>query len=157
MIGPHKILFLNAQNLDFYKRKLKNPAMRVWVLTNVEESKLGYVNKRLFEEAWRMNIQLDIMYIPKFDLVCQKDGENSILYDGELVTELPDCVVRLHIALFSPSHGFGGDTVSLNPDSGLFRFHIHAGISIPDWEQTLTTLAWHVCDTWKKWYQRTSQ
>lgn len=93
VIGINRITFLDAQNLEFYKRKLKEPIMRVWILSDVDEKKIKYTNKRLFEEARRMNIQLDIMYIPKFDLVCQKDGMNTILYDGEPVTEMPDCVV----------------------------------------------------------------
>lgn len=125
VVGINRITFLDAQNLEFYKRKLKEPIMRVWILSDVDEKKIKYTNKRLFEEARRMNIQLDIMYIPKFDLVCQKDGMNAILYDGEPVTEMPDCVFpRLgatvdYFGMAVVRHLEKMDTLVLNPVDSL--------------------------------------
>ena len=85
-----QVVFLNAQNLDFYKRELKAPNLSVWILCGLTVGQ-SHALKRLFESGWRQNIQVSIMEINKFELVCSKDGLENILYEGKAV-ELPDCV-----------------------------------------------------------------
>jgi RimK family alpha-L-glutamate ligase len=108
VISENKILFLNAQNLAFYDRELKNPNLTVWLLSGGNEQKpnatLNYTIKRLFETAWNMNIQLKICDTNKFDLVISSEGLEHIMYDGVkgvyleciltcTVEKLPDAVL----------------------------------------------------------------
>ena len=85
-----QVVFLNAQNVEFYKRELKSPSLNVWILCGLTVGQ-SHALKRLFESGWRQNIQVAIMEINKFELVCSKDGLENILYEGKAV-ELPDCI-----------------------------------------------------------------
>ena len=85
-----QVVFLNAQNVEFYKRELKSPNLSVWILCGLTVGQ-SHALKRLFESGWRQNIQVAIMEINKFELVCSKDGLENILYEGKAV-ELPDCI-----------------------------------------------------------------
>jgi len=92
VIGENNIVFYNAQDLDYYRRKLKEPIATVWILTS-NANDLKYVNKRLFESAFssRNNIQVEFMETGRFDLVSSSSGLDEIYYDGESV-KLPDVV-----------------------------------------------------------------
>ena len=85
-----QVVFLNAQNVEFYKRELKSPSLSVWILCGLTVGQ-SHALKRLFESGWRQNIQVAIMEINKFELVASKDGLENILYEGKAV-ELPDCI-----------------------------------------------------------------
>ena len=87
-----QVVFLNAQNVDFYLRELKSPNLSVWILCGLTVGQ-SHALKRLFESGWRQNIQVAIMEINKFELVCSKDGLENILYEGKAV-ELPDCILN---------------------------------------------------------------
>jgi gamma-F420-2:alpha-L-glutamate ligase len=91
VIGESGIVFYNAQDLSYYRRQLKEPFLRVWVLTS-NANDLKYVNKRIFEAGYANNIQVDFMETGKFDLVSSQDGLDEIYYDGQTV-KLPDVVL----------------------------------------------------------------
>ena len=82
-----QVVFLNAQKVEFYERELKQPSLSVWILCGLTVGQ-SHALKRLFESGWRQNIQVAIMEINKFELVCSKDGLENILYEGRAV-ELP--------------------------------------------------------------------
>lgn len=91
VIGRSRLLILDAQDNDFYlKRMLKKPILTLWILTK-QTNKLTYGSKRLFEEAWRMNIQVMFVETTKLDMIVTQDGLEHILYKGVKV-KLPDCV-----------------------------------------------------------------
>ena len=85
-----QVVFLNAQNLDFYRRELKAPSLNIWILCGLSVGQ-SHGLKRLFESGWRQNIQVLIMEVNKFELVASKDGLENILYEGKAV-ELPDAI-----------------------------------------------------------------
>jgi RimK family alpha-L-glutamate ligase len=88
---------MNAQDLSYYRRELKNPILTVWLLTHGpgegKSAKMNYSQKRFFEEAWKMNIALKIVETPRFDLIASQEGLECILYDGVRIEKLPDAVL----------------------------------------------------------------
>ena len=97
VISENKIEFYNAQDVSYYQRELKNPVLTVWLLTHGpaegKPAKMNYTQKRLFETAWKMNIQVKIVETPRFDLVVSQEGLQHILYNGVKVEKLPDAVL----------------------------------------------------------------
>ena len=94
--GVNKILFLNPKNTKFYERKPKNPISKVWLIRMTEE--FNYVTRRLIEEAYKMNIELEHLLIPKFNLIYNEKGEKKLYYDGKIIkeTEFPySCLPRI--------------------------------------------------------------
>eukprot|EP01080_Neovahlkampfia_damariscottae_P008597 gene8597-422_t len=94
--GVNKILFLNPKNTKFYQRKPKNPISKVWLIRMTEE--FNYVTRRLIEEAYKMDIELEHLLIPKFNLIYNEKGERKLYYDGKLIqkSEFPhSCLPRI--------------------------------------------------------------
>lgn len=88
------IVYWNCENSSFYDTtKPENPLFSVWILTAA--NKVGYVNRRIFEEAFLQNIEVKIAKVHKFNLSMSQKGLRNVYYEGELVTEdmLPDCVI----------------------------------------------------------------
>lgn len=71
VIGDNKITFYNAEDENFYERKLKDPILTVWLLSNDIKNKMLYSNKRFFEVGWRNNIQIcvKVTYSHKYNLI----------------------------------------------------------------------------------------
>ena len=76
-------MFLNAHDPRFYKRELLNPSLTVWVLSQLSIEK-SHALKRMFESAWRQNIQLKVMEVDKFELIASQEGLETILYEGKI-------------------------------------------------------------------------
>ncbi|KAF0973123.1 hypothetical protein FDP41_008627 [Naegleria fowleri] len=89
LIGDNEILFHNAQDPAFYQMKLENPQFTVWILC--KEVKYLYSQKRIFECAWKANIQVKLMEIGRFEFVVHK-GSSNLLYDGTSI-DLPQVVI----------------------------------------------------------------
>ena len=65
--------------------------MKVWILEKFKDFD-SYTSKRFKEVAGEMNIELKLVAPEDFDLIVTKEGEKSILYDGNMV-DLPDCLI----------------------------------------------------------------
>lgn len=68
VISENKITFLNAADKAFYERQLKDPELLVWLLLD-NPQEYNYTAKRLWECAYRMNIQMKIIETHKLDLI----------------------------------------------------------------------------------------
>jgi RimK family alpha-L-glutamate ligase len=91
VISDSRIIFYNAQDKAYYERQLKNPDLYVWLL--VDNAEPNYTAKRIWECAYRQNIQVRIVETTKFDLIVSQEGLHHVLYDGEKVEKLPDAVL----------------------------------------------------------------
>ena len=65
--------------------------MKVWILEKFKDFN-SYTSNRFREVARDMEIELKLVAPEEFDLIVTKEGEKSILYNGNLV-ELPDCLI----------------------------------------------------------------
>ena len=65
--------------------------MKVWILEKFKDFD-SYTSKRFKKVAGEMNIELKLVAPEDFDLIVTKEGEKSILYDGNMV-DLPDCLI----------------------------------------------------------------
>ena len=65
--------------------------MKVWILEKFKDFN-SYTSNRFKEVAEEMNIEIKLVAPEEFDLIVTKEGEKSILYNGNLV-ELPDCLI----------------------------------------------------------------
>jgi len=98
VIGESKgIKLLNARNDDFYRRVLERPIATLWLLTVGGRGKraihFNYTMKRLFERAFRMNIQVEVRETHLFDLVVSQEGLEQLIYKGKPIDKLPDAVL----------------------------------------------------------------
>jgi gamma-F420-2:alpha-L-glutamate ligase len=91
--GPNEddIIFLNAQNDEYYRRVPEKSVATVWLLLGSECDDNGraiykHTCKRLFEEAFKLNIHMRVMLPSKFGLIVNNNGmDHGMLYDGEFV------------------------------------------------------------------------
>jgi gamma-F420-2:alpha-L-glutamate ligase len=97
--GPNEddIIFLNAQNTAYYCRVPEKPVATVWLLLGGESEKDGeivykHTTKRLFEEAFKLNIYMRVMLSSKFGLIVNNDMAHGMLYEGEFVP-YPDLAI----------------------------------------------------------------
>eukprot|EP00658_Telonema_sp_P-2_P000123 TRINITY_DN1003_c0_g1_i5.p1 TRINITY_DN1003_c0_g1~~TRINITY_DN1003_c0_g1_i5.p1 ORF type:complete len:706 (-),score=134.14 TRINITY_DN1003_c0_g1_i5:369-2486(-) len=90
--GPadEDIIFMNAQNLEYYARTLERPVATIWGLTSTTE--LTYSSKRLIEEAFKLNIVLKMLAADQFELVVSNTVVDGLMYQGGLIP-LPDAVI----------------------------------------------------------------
>jgi RimK family alpha-L-glutamate ligase len=65
--------------------------MKVWILEKFKDFD-SYTSNRFKEVAEEMNIELKLVAPEEFDLIVTKEGEKSILFNGNLVN-LPDCLI----------------------------------------------------------------
>jgi RimK family alpha-L-glutamate ligase len=91
VINNSSITFYNAQDIAYYRRKLKNPSLTVWILSASAENIL-YANRRIIETGWRMNVQVNVMEVSKFEIIVSNERSNLILYNCEEISE-PDVVI----------------------------------------------------------------
>ena len=78
VISDANIVFYNAQVKAYYQRTLKNPDLYVWLLCDNLEP--NYTAKRIFETAWKNNIQVKIVEASKFDLIVSQG--TYIMFDA---------------------------------------------------------------------------
>jgi gamma-F420-2:alpha-L-glutamate ligase len=98
VIGESKaIRLMNAKNVEYYQRKLESPAAILWLLSIGGRGKrpihMNYTMKRLYEKAYKMNIQLEIKETHLFDLVVSQDGLEQLIYNGKPIEKMPDAVL----------------------------------------------------------------
>ena len=92
------ILYLNAQDTAFYRQLLPAPRYTLWVLIKNTSfilntaNNVGYVKRRLVEEALRRRVQVLLMNPNDFDLAVSRTGVSSVVYKGKEVA-LPAAVV----------------------------------------------------------------
>lgn len=65
--------------------------MKVWVLAK-RGGFNSYENRRFCEAAEKMGIELQLVAPEEFDIITTKEGQRSILYNGDPV-DLPDCLI----------------------------------------------------------------
>jgi gamma-F420-2:alpha-L-glutamate ligase len=94
---PLGIKFLNARAQEYYERKLDRPIATLWLLTVGGRGKrpirLNYTMKRIFERAYKMNIQVDFRETHLFDLIVSQEGLQVLVYKGQPIDKMPDAVL----------------------------------------------------------------
>eukprot|EP00658_Telonema_sp_P-2_P000116 TRINITY_DN1003_c0_g1_i1.p1 TRINITY_DN1003_c0_g1~~TRINITY_DN1003_c0_g1_i1.p1 ORF type:complete len:515 (-),score=90.75 TRINITY_DN1003_c0_g1_i1:270-1814(-) len=91
--GPvdEDIVFMNAQNHEYYHRTLEKPLATIWGLM-ASTTELTYSSKRLSEEAFKLNIAFNMVAADQFELVVSNTVVEGLVYQGEFVP-LPDAVI----------------------------------------------------------------
>lgn len=88
--GEFKILYYNFNEIEFYQKRLEKPKIKIWIIRR--NIKLNYCTKRLIEEGYKMNIQIEDKNVPFFDFIL---NENKIFYKNEEIknNDLPDIIL----------------------------------------------------------------
>ena len=74
-------------------RSLPSPKLVVWILSSTDKFD-GHAKKRMYESGYRQNIQVEVRATGNFEIIASQDkGLERVRYDGDLVRDLPDCII----------------------------------------------------------------